>query len=518
MKRRFFEILPGILSWSLILLPIIMIFIIPKIVIIFFVVYACFWLLKALDMCYYFWIAYKKSKEYMEIDWDLYVKKLKDKSLFSKLDYQINKKNLKHFYQLYDKNYNYDKDIYHLVVIPNYNEEYNVVRENINNIIKSNYDKKKIIILFAYEERKRAIGEFNAKKLIKEYKNIFYDIFTIMHPKNLPNEVVGKGANITWATKKALPIILKKLNPKNIIITTLDTDNNVHKEYFNNLTFHYLMYKCPDNKSFQPLPLYFNNIYKVPLFNRIIGFSSGYWHMIESCKTDRLKNFSSHAQPLLGVIKTDFWDIKTIVEDGRQYWRSYFAFAGDYEVIPLFIPIYQDAVLDNTYIKTLWAQYKQLRRWAWGVTDIPYVFENLYRIKNITFLEKFIQIFRLFEGHISWATAPIIISLALPIPKYLLPNFHNLVLSNHMSQILSIFFTIALVGIFTSIWMTLLFAPRIKIKNIFKKFYLYISLIIQWLILPISTIIYGCIPALDSQTRLMFGKKLEFQVTNKTRK
>ena len=37
------------------------------------------------------------------------------------------------------------------------------------------------------------------------------------------------------------------------------------------------------------------------------------------------------------------------------------------------MPIYQDAVLSSTYVKTLKAQFIQLRRWAYGASDVPYV-------------------------------------------------------------------------------------------------------------------------------------------------
>jgi len=39
----------------------------------------------------------------------------------------------------------------------------------------------------------------------------------------------------------------------------------------------------------------------------------------------------------------------------------------------------------------------------------------------------------------------------------------------------------------------------------------------QWLLVPIILITISSLPAIDAQTSLMFGRKLEFRVTNKAR-
>ena len=39
----------------------------------------------------------------------------------------------------------------------------------------------------------------------------------------------------------------------------------------------------------------------------------------------------------------------------------------------------------------------------------------------------------------------------------------------------------------------------------------------EWLLVPVIAIFLGALPALDAQTRLLLGRYLEFQVTEKTR-
>ncbi|MBU0727630.1 hypothetical protein KKA95_03005, partial [Patescibacteria group bacterium] len=262
------------------------------------------------------------------------------------------------------------------------------------------------------------------------------------------------------------------------------------------------------------LPLFFNNIWHVPILNRLVALGSSFWHMIQSGRVDRLRNFAAHSQPLDALMEMDFWSRTSIVEDGHQFWRSYFHFKGNHKVIPLFMPIYQDAVQSETYWETLKDQYFQLRRWAWGSTDIAFVATNGWRMrKELPTWRTLRRFWVLAEGHYMWATAPLIIAMASPIPRTLNEAFRQSVTAYNLGMVFYVFFKLALIGIIVSMLMSLLMVP--KPPNGWRG---RISSIFMWIFLPIVTIIFGAIPAIDAQTRLMFNKRLEFNVTKKVRK
>ncbi len=224
-----------------------------------------------------------------------------------------------------------------------------------------------------------------------------------------------------------------------------------------------------------------------------------------------LRNFASHAQSMKALIDTDFWSTRTIVEDGHQYWRSYFKFEGKYEVYPLYIPIYQDAVLSSNYRKTLKAQFIQLRRWAWGASDVAYVADKAFFSKNkISKTDKIFKFLRLLEGHVSWATAPIILAFAAFVPLLLNPDNYT---ANQLPLIASRIQTVALVGIFVTFFLSIKTLPP-KPKR--YKSHKSIFMVLQWVLLPVTTIMFNAMAALVSQTRLMLGRYLDnFDVTDK---
>jgi hypothetical protein len=234
--------------------------------------------------------------------------------------------------------------------------------------------------------------------------------------------------------------------------------------------------------------------------------------MKEATQPYRLHNFAAHSQGLPAIIDTDFWSVDTIVEDGQQYWRTYFRYHGDHFVRPIYVPVYQDAVLAESYPQTLKAQYLQLRRWAWGSSDFPYIVVNAWRDTSIPLGNKLAQIGRFLEGHWSWATAPILVTFVGWLPILLSGGFRESLFGQNLAPTASLVLTLAMVGIVVSILVSLLLLPP---KPPGYKERHRILHVIQWALTPVTTILFSSVPAIEAQTRLAFGKYLEFRVTEK---
>ena len=399
----------------------------------------------------------------------------------------------------------------HVMMIASYNESIEILEPTIQSVIDSDYDMKKVILIMAYEERDGAQSMQACLSLVKKYGKQFLYAEAIGHPLT-PNEVRGKGGNISYAgriLKKRLQKL--KIDPEYVQVTTLDADNRPHKSYISALTYLLCLVPEPKYVSFQPIPIYTNNIWDVPALMRVIATGNSFWNIILSLRPHMIRNFSSHAQSMAALIDTDFWSARTIVEDGHQFWRTYFRYEGRHEVYPIYIPIYQDAVLSDGYRKTLKAQFIQIRRWAWGCSDVAYVWTKAYLTPNdVPKFDKLAKLSRLIESHLSWATAPLILAFAAFIPILFNPDD---IASNQLPKVVSNIQTVAMVGLVITMYLSFKSLPP---KPLRYKRHHSILMVFQWVLLPVTTILYNATAALYSQTRLFFGKYLDkFDVTDK---
>lgn len=484
---RLFEILPGALSWFFLIGPIITAFWFPRVSAIFITIYVLLWFLRALKSSIFLIFSYYKSKRYEKIDWN------------HLLQSQVS------------------ADILHVVIIPTYKEEKEVLESSIDAIRHVDFPLERIILVLATEERDRLRAEANTAYLKARFGKTFGEFYHFMHPANIPGELPAKGANISYAGKQIAKILKDRgVDFSRVIVTTLDADNRPHPNYFSNLTYHYVTTPDREKRSFQPLAYFYNNIWEVPFANRLIALTNSFWYLSESGESHHLFNASVYAQSLKTLVTMDFWSKQTIVEDLHQFWRTYFHFKGNHEVIPLFTPVYQDALQSRTYFTSLLGQYKQLRRWAWGASEIPYVIFKMWRgRRDLPLFKTFSRLIYLSYLQIMWATAPIIILLNKFIPTVLNQKFAKSLFIYNLGQVLDMLFTGMLIAIVIFIWTSFFTVPK-PVGG--WNFWRVTSSLLQWILLPFVTIIYGAIPALDAQTRLMFNKPLAFQVTEKIRK
>ena len=485
---RVFEIFPGFLVWGGLALAIIASWLVPAAAALFILLFLLYWLLRVLYFAIHLRSAYARTRRHEKIDWLSRIQSLPDWNR-----------------------------IYHIVVIPTYTEPLEILRETFRSLQNSDYPKENMIVVLGIEERSGQQGIENAKAIEQEFTNSFFKFLVTFHPDDIEGEIAGKGSNETWATKQVKERIIDTLDIplEDIIISSLDADTAVLPKYFSCVTYHYLTSPDPLHHSYQPVPLFLNNIWQASAPSRLFAFATTFWFLMNQERPEKLSTFASHSMPFQTLVEVGYRQVNYAVDDSRIFWQCFLHYDGNYSVQALYYPVSMDANTAPTFLGTVRNIYKQQRRWAYGVADIPYFLYGFLQNKKIPLKKKLSLSFDRIESYWSWAMASPLIFLLGWLPLMLGGDaFNQTLLSYNLPRFTSWLLTIMMVGLVWSVFLSLLFLPP---RPIHYGRWHYAWIAVQWIFLP-PIMIFFAIPAIDAQTRLMLGKYLGFWVTPKFRK
>jgi cellulose synthase/poly-beta-1,6-N-acetylglucosamine synthase-like glycosyltransferase len=523
LKYRLFEMLPATLSYGALILLVILSLLSPTLAAIYLLLIIVTLLVKAVGIAFHTIQGRNRLESAQKVDWDRRLADLENpRASFEVMRHSKSKAfgTLAHIENLRlmsadPEDFPRPSQIYNAVIVATYNESYDILAPTIESVIDTTYDNRKIILTLAYEARGGQTTKDTALRLQKEFGNRFYAFHLVEHPDGLPNEVIGKGGNITYAGHFLQKWLNKEgIASKNVIVTTLDADNRPHRTYFDYLTYEFITHEDRKHLSYQPICLFFSNIWDAPAPMRVIATGNSFWNIISSMRPHTLRNFASHSQPMEALEEMNFWSTRTIVEDGHQYWRSYFYFGGNYSVIPIYVPIYQDAVLADTYLKTLKAQFKQLQRWAYGASDVPYVATRIFtRERNVPLSSGIARLLRLLDGHITLACVSILVAVGGWVPLLINSEAARSIPAHQLPDVVSTIQQIALIGLFITVFLAFkMLPPRPERYKRHRTFWM----LAQWVLMPFTAVLYSSTAALYSQGRLFLGRYLDkFDVTDK---
>ncbi len=487
-RYRLYEILPGLSIWLSLILGIGLSFLKPLWMIYFILIFDIYWVLRVAYFSFYLFLSWRRFRKAIKVDW------------FERLTSRIPD---------WEKRKN-------VVFLPLYNESWEVVKPTLNSFLESSYPANKTYVVISGEERKKEHWQEMQKLIAENYAGKFADIIFCTHPLGLPGEIPGKGSNIHYAEYEFKKYAdAKDWDYIDIIVSVFDIDTIVHEEYFAHLAYIYNKHPRPDHSSFQPLTLYNNNLWQSPAIIRIMAFGTSFWMLFSLARLDNLVTFSSHSMSFKAIMDCGGHSKDIVSEDSRIFFQCWLRYNGDYEVTPLYIPVSMDTVRDDSLWQSLKNLYLQQRRWAWGTEQIPYLLWHFRLNKNISWYKKISVLFHEWEGKWSWAVIAILITLLGRLPLWVAGNeIRQSALFFNAPNILEILMQMAMLGLFVSMIMSLLILPR-RPGDQPKHGYLF--MILQWLLLPISLILFSSLPCIDAVTRLMFGKYLGFNVSVKKR-
>jgi cellulose synthase/poly-beta-1,6-N-acetylglucosamine synthase-like glycosyltransferase len=480
--QRLLEISIPLTSWIIITMPLWLSFWHPALVAYFIITFDVYWFYKSVTLVNYALRSFITYTAHAAVNW------------------RAQAESFPHF-----------SDIWHMVIIPEYKEPVHILRRTLENLANQDFPTKRMIIVLATETKDPA-AVATGTLLQKEFGKTFGHFLVTQHTLT-PGEIAGKSSNMAWAAKQADLYIKKhRIADEWMTITSCDADALPHPKYFSALAFQFLTDTNRFDHLYQGSIMFYSNIWRIPLPNRFLNTLNSMWNLAFLSQESKLINFSTYSLAYRTARQVGFWAVDVIPEDYHMFFSVFFTRGEKVSVRPIFLPVLVDAAESHGFVNTFVNQYEQAKRWAWGVSDIPYVIRQSFLHPEIKLSERVRRVSSLLEHHILWPTNWFILTIGSTVPPLINPVFGRTVLGHNLAQISSGILTLS------TIFLLIVFIIDWRIKppppKAYPKWKLPL-LYLQWLTLPIISFFLSALPGLDAHTRLMLGKRLEYRVTEK---
>lgn len=480
--HRLIEILVPLCTYALITMPLWLSIWHPALVAYLLITFNVYWFYKAATMTYFGVKAFLTLLAHSRIDWHAEAKKVTG----------------------------YDS-LYHAVLIPEFKEPAHILKRTLDAIIGSEYDSKKIIIVLA-QEAKDLEAENTAKELTQLYANRV-SLFLVTRHELKPGEVAGKSSNMAWAGKELVKELVNRgIAIENVTVTSCDADALLHPKYLAYLTCKFLTSTDRYHHFYQGAILFYTNIWRVPLPSRVFNTFGSFFNLSLLGQSSKFINFSTYSLALKTAVDSGYWGVDVIPEDYHLFFKVYFRFGEAVHTESIFLPILVDAAESRGFWRTMVNQYEQSKRWAWGVSDLPFVIRGMVMHREIPFFDRLRRFILILEHHIFWPANWFLLTVGSTIPPLVNPAFGRTALGHNLSRLSSGILTLSFLFIIAVIIVDMrLKPPRPKEFQLWKT----PLLLFQWITIPVVSFFLGALPGLDAHTRLMLGKRLEYRVTEK---
>jgi len=483
--QRLLEILPGLISWNLILFPYWGIFVIPTAVAYFILLYNIYWFYQSFQIAITAIISHFKIQASINYNW------LSDLESFP--DW---------------------KKINNVVIIPTYKEPVYILERTLTSLAKQDLPKKQITVVLAMEKGESEADRLQKVQILKEkFNNVFANFFITVH-ELIPGEVAGKASNERYAALwlKKEYIDKNNININYLTVTSCDADHKYHPKHFSYLTFKFLDNPERYRRFWQPAVMFYNNIWELPAITRVPNTLSSIWNLSQLPRRDRLINAQNYSLSFKLLDEVGYWDPDKIPEDWGIFFKAYYKMRGKIEVEPIYLPLHADAAQSNSFIKTLKNQYEQYKRWAWGVSDDPWIIKNYFLTPGMNFWDKTMRLFFALWSHLLWPVNWFVITIGLTLPTLINPAFGRTTLGFMIPKVSSFILTLALSFLLVMLIIDNIYKPK---KPEGYPVWKAILSPLEFVLMPIAGFFFSALPGLDAHTRLMLGKYIEYRVTEK---
>lgn len=276
-------------------------------------------------------------------------------------------------------------DVFHVVIIATYKTPDEYLQQTIEMLTQYSQARTHMGVVLALEQR-----EEEAQEKAERMKELFYDRFKFVtatfHPANMPNHIKGKASNMCWSFQEMASELCQHhgftdSDQYRIIVTNMDDDSEMHENYFEALTYHFL--KADAQRRYltiwQPPVAHFKNLATQPALIRCGALMGSLADLARHANPlDCHTIFSSNSMSLVLALAVGGWDPDWVSDDWHMLAKCTVMTEGRCRCEPIMLPMVNLMPEEDDCCGTLKARWTQVKRHALGVSEVVFLSSSLF--------------------------------------------------------------------------------------------------------------------------------------------
>jgi hypothetical protein len=276
----------------------------------------------------------------------------------------------------------------------------------------------------------------------------------------------------------------------------------------------YFVLTHPDGRLhiYQPAILFYANYTRLALPLRAVSSVFSLYSLARLAAAHRLVPQSTYSLSWVVARRVGFWDVDVVPEDSHMFFKVWLHLGKRVQARAIHLPVYADAAEGLNVWKSAASTYQQIRRWAWGVSDVPYLTLRGLRAQHIPWYIRVSRLGWYVEEHLVWPSHWFLLTLGGLLPPLLNKVWAHSPVGAWQNAAFQTFLGLCLpslvLAIFADLWLRWRSASRHDLKML-------LAALPGFALLPLTGLTLVALPALDAHTRLLLGRTLAYQVTEK---